>query len=247
MRATVLASPRYIAMLILISTSLNCALTQQSSAADDEPQSVEVTAVRDPDILPYKIAYETIKKIRDASKDRVQILFRITAAKSHLPLHDLNIYLDGPATHEKVEISPSGFVNVPLSQAAYADGAEFVTNKKKGSLNVSIFLIPKFPAAEIKYADIADTVQAARAAIKEIVPWYWRLFMPSIHGIGICYPTQDQTVLIRGNEEVSRAANSDDTDMLKSKVYCAKFPEKEASLAKENLIVPPDGWQAIFQ
>ncbi|MFZ6766621.1 hypothetical protein ACO0LM_06000 [Undibacterium sp. Di26W] len=222
------------------------ASASSSSGTADELQSVEVKAIRDPAILPYKTAYELISKVRAASKDKVQILIRITSAKSHAPVPNLNIYLDGKATHQQLQISPSGFITVPLDQAAYADGAEFVTNQKKGSMEVNILLLPKLPQDVFKYADISESIEAARLAIKELVPWYLRLFMPSVDGVGICYADQNQTVLVKGSEEVHLAANSDATDPLKNKLHCAKIAAKDAAKEKDNLILPATGWQAIF-
>ncbi len=217
-----------------------------SAIPTEELQSVEVKAIRDPAIMPYKVAYELMSKVRAASKDKVQILIRITSAKSHAPVPNLNIYLDGKNTHQQLEISATGFINVPLDQAAYADGAEFVTNQKKGSMEVNILLLPKLPQDVFKYADISESIEAAQLAIKELVPWYLRLFMPSVSGIGICYAEQNQTVLVKGNEEQHLPANSDATDPLKNKVHCARFAAKDAAKEKGNLIMPATGWQAIY-
>jgi len=212
----------------------------------DELQSVEVKAIRDPAIMPYKVAYELMSKVRAASKDKVQILIRITSSKTHAPVPNLNIYLDGKNTHQQLEISATGFVNVPLDQAAYADGAEFVTNQKKGSMEVNILLLPKLPQDVFKYSDISESIEAAQLAIKELVPWYLRIFMPSVSGIGICYAGQNQTVLVKGSEEQQLPANSDATDPLKNKVHCARFAAKDAAKEKGNLIMPASGWQAIY-
>lgn len=217
-----------------------------AEAAAEELQSVEVKAVRDPAIMPYKMAYELMSKVRAASKDKVQIQIRITSAKTHAPVPNLSIYLDGKNTHQQLDISATGFVNVPLDQAAYADGAEFVTNQKKGSMEVHVLLLPKLPQDVFKYADISESIEAAQMAIKELVPWYFRLFMPSVNSIGICYAGQNQTVLVKGSEEQQLPANSDATDPLKNKVHCARFAAKDVAKEKGNLIMPATGWQAIY-
>ncbi len=217
-----------------------------AEAVPDELQSVEVKAVRDPAIMPYKMAYELMTKVRAASKDKVQIQIRITSAKTHAPIPNLSIYLDGKNTRQQLDISATGFVNVPLDQAAYADGAEFVTNQKKGSMEVHVLLLPKLPQDVFKYADISESIEAAQMAIKELVPWYFRLFMPSVNSIGICYAGQNQTVLVKGSEEQQLPANSDATDPLKNKVHCARFAAKDVAKEKGNLIMPATGWQAIY-
>ncbi|MFZ6734990.1 hypothetical protein ACO0LG_23925 [Undibacterium sp. Ji42W] len=256
----VFTASKYVAtlalMLAMMSAHIGQAQAQASAPAStpasaaetatEELQSVEVKAVRDPAIMPYKVAYELMSKVRAASKDKVQIQIRITSAKTHAPVPNLSIYLEGKNTRQQLEISATGFVNVPLDQAAYADGAEFVTNQKKGSMEVNILLLPKLPQDVFKYADISESIEAAQMAIKELVPWYFRVFMPAVNSIGICYAGQNQTVLVKGNEEQQLPANSDATDPLKNKVHCARFAAKDVAKEKGNLIMPATGWQAIY-
>lgn len=259
MRAIISSTTTAIALSSILLASLSVAQAQGTVASapasavaiapastPDEGQSVEVKAVRDPAIMPYKTAYELITKVRAATKDHVQFLIRVTSIKTKAPVPDLDIYLDGASIHEKVEVSPTGFVTVPLNEAAFAEGAEFVSNKKKGSLQVEFFLQPNLPTEVFKYADIVESVAAAQSAMKEILPWYLRVFLPTVHGIGICYPNQDQSVLVKGGEEKNLVANSNETDMMRNKVYCARFPVKEAAKAQGNLVMPSSGWQAIF-
>lgn len=228
------------------SAASNTASNIASAAATEEPQSVEVKAIRDPAIMPYKTAYELISKVRAASKDKVEIIIRITAAKTHAPIPNLAIYLDTKDSRKKLEISAAGDVTVPLDAVAYAEGAEFVTNQKKGSMEGHIMLLPKLPQDVFKYADVSDSIESARLAVKELVPWYLRLFMPSVNGVGICYREQNQTVLVKGNEEQHLAANNDTTDPMKNKIHCAKFAAGDVAKDKEKLIMPATGWQAIF-
>ncbi|EFX60296.1 hypothetical protein DAPPUDRAFT_278187 [Daphnia pulex] len=108
-------------------------------------------------------------------------------------------------------------------------------------MEAHVLLVPKLPKDVFKYADISESIDAAQLAIKELVPWYLRLFMPSVNSIG-----QNQTVLVKGSEEQQLPANSDGTDPLKNKVHCAKFVAKDVANAKDNLIMPAAGWQAIF-
>jgi len=255
------SSIRYSAILAFLLTSLTLMSGQvqaQSSASaaasniasaaasSEEPQSVEVKAVRDPAIMPYKTAYELISKVKAASKDKVEIIIRITAAKTHAPIPNLAIYLDSKENRKKLEISAAGDVTVPMDAVAYAEGAEFVTNQKKGSMEAHIMLLPKLPQDVFKYADVSDSIESARLALKELVPWYLRLFIPSVNGVGICYREQNQTVLVKGNEEQHLAANNDATDPLKNKIHCAKFAASDVAKDKEKLILPATGWQAIF-
>lgn len=244
MKPTFIAKPIVLATLVL--ACLTCAHAQ--SAADEaEMQTVQVKGVKDPAILPYKTAYELISKVRSASADHVQLLIRVISAKSHAPLQNLEIAIEGAKTHEKLTISADGYVSVPLNPDAYADGAEFVTNQKKSSLAVRFFLLPKLPADTLRYADIVDAIKAAQLARAEILPWYLRLVLPNIQSIGLCYPNNAQTVGIGSHGDSARAASAEDSGILENKVFCANFSAQEAGLAQETVLVPAAGWEAIFQ
>ncbi|NRR29268.1 hypothetical protein HSX11_03620 [Oxalobacteraceae bacterium] len=209
--------------------------------------SIQVTGVRDPAILPYKTAYDFLSKVRSASEDHVQLQIRVLSSKSKEPLPGLDISLVGEHTFEKLKISPDGFITVPMSREALVDNAEFVTNQKKGALQVHFFLVPKLPPDNIKYADVVRTIKAAQAARVVIFPWYMRILIPSINGIGLCYADPAQAVTIRDNTETLRAANTEDTGILGRKVYCASFNEKEKNIDQASLIIPAAGWETMFR
>ncbi|MEC5163975.1 MULTISPECIES: hypothetical protein [unclassified Janthinobacterium] len=220
----------------------------QATEEEAPLQIVQVTGVRDPAILPYKIAYEMLSKIAGASNDRVRLLIKVVSSETGKPIPDLEIILRGDKTFEKVRMSPAGFLTIPLSQEAYDENAEFLSNKKKGALRVQFYLEPKLPAENFSYGDIADGIDAARAALTHIVPWYWRMLMPSLKGIGICYPDNKQSVLISNSAETARPAASEEShNVTEAKVYCANFSAKERGIARDSVISPASGWDPIFR
>ena len=223
--------------------------TPEPEAEPEAPmQTVQVNGVRDPAIMPYKQVYELLNKIAGVSKGRVHLLIKVTASKSRLPLSDLDISLRGQKTFEKLQISPAGFLTVPLSQAAYDDGAEFLTNKKKGSLQVDIYLVPKLSAENLSYGEIVDAIQAARAALAELVPWYWRLVMPSIKQISICYPDNKQAVAISNSTESVRFASAEETSVItQAQFFCAHFSSTERAIARDSVLTPASGWEPFFR
>ena len=235
----------YIAAAWMFSAISPCALAQ-SPPADEEVQNVQIKGVKDPAILPYKKAYDVMSKIRNAGSDHVQIIFRVTSHESHQPIKDLSIYIQGSKTYETLDISPSGYFSIPMDKEAYDDNADFISNAKKGSLEVGMFLVPNLPKDKINYADIVAVVKDAKLARAEIVPWYWRIVMPTINGIGLCYPDDRQTVLIQGARgELRRPATNSDKS-LDGDVFCANFTARERELALEDVVAPPAGWQPVF-
>lgn len=219
----------------------------QTPEADVPEQNVQIVSVRDPAIMPYKAAYETLKKVADSSHGRVRFVIKVTSEKTHAPFTDLEITLQGDKTFEKLAISPEGYLTVPLSQAAYDDHADFLTNKKKGTLRVEFFLVPALAGESFSYADVSSSIESARAALAQILPWYVRLVMPSVKQIGICYPDKTQVVSISGSAEAVRAATAEETDpVTEAKVYCAKFSSSERGLGQESMIAPAGGWVSVY-
>jgi hypothetical protein len=185
--------------------------------------------------------------VADSSHGRVLFLIKVTSEKTHAPFTDLEIALQGDNTFEKLAISPEGFLTVPLSQAAYDDHADFLTNKKKGTLRVEFFLVPALGGEHFSYADVSSSIDSARAVLARILPWYVRLLIPSIKQVGICYPDKTQVVSISGSTEAARAASAEETDpVTEAKVYCAKFSLSERTMTPDSHIAPAGGWVPVY-
>lgn len=246
--------PMSVRVKLVLGAALSLAALAPAWCQTPEPepeapmQSVLVSGVRDPAIMPYKQAYELLNKIAAVSKGHVQVLIKVTSSASRLPLPDLELSLRGEKTFEKLSISPSGFITVPLSRDVYDDNAEFLTNKKKGSLHVDIYLVPKLSAEALSYGEIVDAIDAARSALAQLVPWYVRLVMPSIKDISICYPDNKQAVSVSNSAEAVRFANSEETSvMTRGKVFCAHFSSTERTIRRDSILTPASGWEAFFR
>ncbi len=219
----------------------------QTSEPEAAAQVVRVTALRDPAILPYKKAYEFMSQVAGVSHNRVHLAIRVFSAKDRLPIPDLDITLRGEHTFTKIAIGPTGLLSVPLDEAIYADNADFVTNKKKGELVADITLVPTLPAEAMTYGDIVDSIESARRARAEILPWYLRMVLPNIKKVGLCYPDSLRVVSISKSEEASRSALSEEKDRASAgTVFCALFSPDESGIARDSLIAAPAGWEPIF-
>lgn len=209
-------------------------------------QSVQVSTVRHPISIPYKLAYEMIRDVNQATDGRISMSFRVVSAKTKESIPGLEIYLEGENTHEKLEILPSGFVVVPLNAKAYADKAELVANQKQDSIHVNVILKPVLNKDTLTYGDIVQTINAGKQAMRTIVPWYLRLFAPSLRGVGMCYQNSDHNVALEDGKGTLRVADKVNTDDLNRKVLCATFGADEEGLRPENRIVPEAGWEPMF-
>lgn len=210
-------------------------------------QVIQVTGVRDPAMLPYETAFDMLTKIDKVSNGKMEMVIRVTSAQTGRPIPDLEVTLQGNTNTDKLALSPNGLLTVPLSQTRLDDKAMFLTNKKKGSLKVEYFFVPRLPAESFNFGDVAASIGAAQRARKEVVPWYLRLFIPAVKEVRICYPGNREAVTIAGAGTTTRPATAGQESMLtRETVYCAVVGEDEAVAAPHSVVTPAAGWTALF-
>ncbi|GAA5174537.1 hypothetical protein GCM10025771_04490 [Niveibacterium umoris] len=176
---------------------------------------IVVKGVRDPAIMPYADAYKFFTQVDKVPHDKVRMRMQIKSADKSVKASDIRIRLVGDETDIPVPLGEEGDIDVPRSEAALADKAEFVTNQKKGSLQVHLTLSPEFPNAErIAYADALISRDQAIHLMKEIVPWYFRLLIAEPNAIRACFEREGAhaTLITTAGEE---------TLPIKSKRQCA--------------------------
>jgi hypothetical protein len=243
------AMPRGLAGLCLILAAASPARAQDAAAPplpDGPGQVVEIKQPKNPAMMPYRKAYDLLSKVDEAGAHRLRAVFRVTSPTSHQAVPDLRIAIEGENTHLSVPVSASGLVDLPVDPAALADDADIVANKPKAALAVDFFVVPEIPAGKLTYGQFADSVSAAQSALARIVPWYARLLMSSVKGVGLCYPDDAHAVSIEEAPETARAAREPDLDAAGNKVFCARFSASEALEHKDRVVVPEAGWVAIF-
>ena len=210
-------------------------------------QTVQISGVKDPEIMPYEKAYDMLSRVRKVSDGKMDMVIRVLSAQTLKPIPDLEISLQGEQSFEKLALSPEGFLTIPLKTEALADKAVFLTNKKKGSLRVEYFFVPKLPKENLRYGDIAASIAAAKRVRAEVLPWYLRAILPAISEVRICFPDNKQVVIISNAETVSRPALIEQKNMLtKETVYCGHFTDDETGAAKDSVVTPAPGWTPLF-
>lgn len=217
-----------------------------SAPAAEASQVVEIKQVRNPAMMSYRQASDFVSKVTEAGAHRLHALIRVTSSKTHEPMPDLRIVVEGEHTHMPLAVSAAGFVTLPLDPAAYADNADLIANQRKETLDVGIFVVPDLPAADIRYDDLAAAVLAGRSAINGILPWYLRLLGPSLKGVAFCYPDDRHAVALAGLPGARRAATEPEQDVTGNKVFCARFTTAEAAADKGRVLAPDAGWEALF-
>jgi hypothetical protein len=218
-------------------------------SADEAVQTVVLRGVRNPDIAPYKDFYDVMAKVRKAGGGKVDLLPRVVSKQSGQPVPDLEVTLRGDTTSEKVALAPDGFVTISFDERYLADHAEFLTNKRQGTLNAEIHLVPALPKTNLTYGDIAASIAAVRQTLATMIPWYLRLFSGRVNEVKLCYPDNGRVIAIADGSSSSNtrpAAKEQQSPLTKETVYCAAFTDKETQAARDTPVAPPPGWVALF-
>lgn len=218
----------------------------REAAQDSAIQTVETRAVRDPAMMPYADAYDMLTRVHKLGEGRIDFLIRVLSAKSPQPLPDLEVALQGTTIFEKLALTDDGYLTVPLDAKYVADKADFVTNKKKGSIAAQMWLVPVLPHEGMTYADMAASLAAGKRALGELMPWYMRILFGRLHDVQLCYPDATQQVALGSGP--SRAATQEWKNPLNGKmVYCAVFSTRETEAAPQTTITAPPGYVALFR
>ena len=216
---------------------------QTEVAEEPASQGVEVKGVKDPAFMPYRQAYDLATGASQATDGHATLVIRVTSSQTHQPIPDLRLRIVGEHSDARVPIAPDGVIDLPLDKAFYDDGADIVANLPKKSLTVGIHVVPHFASSALRFEDLLAATSAGQAALARIVPWYVRLVLPSVHGVGLCYPAAGQSVAAAGD---SRPATEVATDPKGVTVYCANFSAREAAAHRETMLQAPEGWQALY-
>jgi len=227
---------------------MNVQAQETSAAAPDAMQTVEVTGVRDPAMLPYPKAYELLSALDSASGQHVAMRFRVLGAKTGQPVPGLVITLKSASVDERLPISPEGLLSLPLNKTAYAEGAELTTNRRKGSLKLGVSLTPRLPDDGVSYGYLRESIKLARDARRELLPWYLRLVTPNVGGVGLCFAEAGRRLSLRGAGGDVRELDTDGAgeDDMGTKLHCHVFTGAESGMALDDTILPAPGMQAVF-
>jgi hypothetical protein len=219
------------------------AMAQETDA--DAIPSVETRGVRDPAMMPYTDAYDILTRVKTVGAGHIEFVVRILSATTAQPIPDLEIALQGTTVFEKLPLADNGTLTIPLDAKYVADKADFVTNKKKGTIKAHMVLLPTLPDGKLTYADMDASVTGGKRAMKELMPWYLRLLFGRVHGVKLCYPEAGREIGLATGAPV--VANEEKKNPLNGKtVYCGVFDEDAMQAAPQTAVNAPPGYVAFF-
>jgi hypothetical protein len=174
---------KYNQLVMLCLVCVTFSLSAHAQTSVDSPQQVEqiqVSALRDPGMMPYKDAYAYLQKLNATPHDKIAVRMRIVSNDDKIPLQDIKIRLQGDKTNRPIPIAEGGLIEIPLEKALLDDNADFISNQKKGVLGVHVNIEVLLPSSgTIRYRYLSEALEQARDMVKGIVPWYVRWFVPN--------------------------------------------------------------------
>lgn len=166
--------------LFIVAGMHSVAAIAQTEEAPQQMDKIEVKGMRSPDMMPYKDAYEYLRKLNEKPHDKIAVRMRIVPQDKKVALSDIKITLQGDKTDRSIPIAADGLIEVPFEKVLLDDNAEFITNQKKDSIavHVSIEVLP--PAnGPLRYRYLSEALTQARDSVKQMVPWYVRWLVPN--------------------------------------------------------------------
>jgi hypothetical protein len=206
------------------------AIAQTAEEAPQQVEKIEVNAMRDPGMMPYKEAYAYLQKLNATPHDKIAVRMRIVSNDNKIPLQDIKIRLQGDKTLRPIPIGEEGLIDIPLEKALIDDNADFISNQKKGVLGVHVNVEVLLPASgTIRYRYLAEALEQARDSVKGMVPWYVRWFVPNNwNAVDVEFEKNTPgtaTVLAANGKQVFRADNAGHLNMLLNDHLITENPE----------------------
>ena len=160
-------------------------------ATEPEGQSIEIVGTRARLAVPYQRAHEVLKRVHAASGDQVEVYFQAVTNRgtgnAGRDLSLLRIWLEADERSRRLPVDEAGRFAVPLLSDDRAATAELFSNAGKGELSIRLHLRPAMRAADFSLERAISLAASARKVRSELVPWYARLFVPTIYGLGVCF------------------------------------------------------------
>lgn len=157
------------------------------SQTTDAESMVTITGQKNRLTVPYKRAHEILKKTRDSSQGKAEVYFQMVLRNPLAGAKKTRLWLETGNEVQIIAVDNAGRFSLPLIDDSLVDGAEVYSNLDKGELSVKLMLRPTMRVEQLSVFEGKASVNAARRLRSELLPWYARLFVPAVNGVGICY------------------------------------------------------------
>ena len=172
---------------VSLAVTLIAFCTLANSQTADVESMITITGQKNRLTVPYKRAHEILKKTHEASHGKAEVYFQAVLRNPSADIKKTRIWLETGDGVQIIAVDDAGRFSLPLIDDALVDDAEVYSNLDKGNLSVKLMLRPSMRAEHLSISEGKATVDAARRVRTELLPWYARLFVPAVNGVGICY------------------------------------------------------------
>lgn len=163
----------------------------QQTDAEAEPQVVEVSGVKNPELKPYKqmlkgiVAFETFHQLAP----RAELKFQLVSDTKLVAFDTVQLSISGDNTHVPLSVQADGSFVLPKLQSAADDNAEIVSNKTKGLLRWrGHILTPDLPPNTRRLGDMRLECEIGWAVNREDMSFFARTGVGLLGGL--CHSTK---------------------------------------------------------
>lgn len=197
------------AFLLLLSP---CVLAQDDVAAEAPVQTVQIRGIRDPALLPYADVVMLRRVFAGASGGgAIRAGIKVSSKQEGGQVENLHVSLAADGKRIEVPLK-SGFV--PLAELPTTDdaAAEFLTNQRKGALQIEILLIAELrDPRRFALGELAQALDQGNGIRRRLLPWYVRAVVPAFQRADVCFaaPGGEASIVQGGLHRVISASASD--------------------------------------
>lgn len=174
------------AMLLLLLSPW--ALAQDDVANEQPVQIVQITGTRDPALLPYADVVMLRRVFAEASgADAIRAGIKVSSKHDGKRVENLQVKFSADGKQTELPLK-SGFVL--LSELPTTDDAqaEFLTNKRKGSLQIEILLTVELKDSQhFTFGELVRAIEQGNKIRSALFPWYLRLAVPRFQRADVCF------------------------------------------------------------
>jgi hypothetical protein len=160
-----------LAICLTLAHPLACSQSLPQAENETVMPEVEVKHVKDPGLMPYRKAYDILRRVAEASEGRVELKMRVLSRSTHTPVAGLEVRLYGTHDFGMVNIDADGTIDFPMNEAAVQDEADLVSNQKKAELEIQANILPRLRTdVPLTYGEVRPPLLRARRCAMRSCP-----------------------------------------------------------------------------
>lgn len=189
----------------------------QSEGSGEPPmQSIQISGMRDPALLPYADVV-MLRKVFSAASDGTTIRpgIKVSSRRDGQPVKNLRVTFAAEGRETELPLK-SGYVLLSELPETGDAQAEFLTNQRKGSLRMEILLTVELKDAQhFSLGELTRAIDDGKRIRRSLLPWYLRLIVPKFDRAAVCFADAGgAATIVQGERRHILSASSADDCLL---------------------------------